>query len=229
MRSLSAIRRSPVESCVEDLKPVWGMEELNRIPLNFGDSKEEFTISKVLGLADRSLLSRIGLKGLNAVSWACEHGVNVPQEIFGWNMTVDGSLVIRLGINELFLEGKYVQVVEEAIAHGISDVECFLVRREDAGFLLTGCKALEVLAQTCSYDFQVADTSLIMTQLAGVSCSILAREVKNAADVGQVPIYHIWTSASYSRFMWKELIAIVEDCGGGPVGDEAIGTLFSGR
>lgn len=228
MRSLSGIRRSPVESCVEDLKAVWGMQEFNRIPLNFGDPEAEFTISKVLGLADRSLLSRIGLKGLNAVSWACEQGVNVPQEIFGWNMTVDGSLVIRLGINELFLEGKHVKVVEEAIARGISDVECFLVRREDAGFLLTGCKALEVLAQTCSYDFETSDSNLIMTQLAGVSCLILARDVKIVADIGQVPVYHVWTSASYGGFMWKELIAIVQDCGGGPVGDEAIGTLFSG-
>ena len=227
MTDLSGIRRSAVDSCLEQLNPVWQVRDFRKIALHFGDPSAEIVTGKVLGLADRSLLPRIGLKGPDAVSWAREFGINVPQEIFGWNRAGDDSLAVRLGIGEIFLEGKHVKDVEKAAAHGITDGDCFPVRREDAGFLLTGRRALEVLAQTCSYNFRSTEKNLIMTRVARVSCSILVREVKMAADLVRLPVYHLWTAASYGPFLWKELIAIVQDCTGGPVGDEAVNTLLA--
>ena len=190
--------------------------------LHFGDPEAEAAIAPVLALADRGTLPRIGLKGPDAVAWARAHGIPVPDEIYGWTRSAGGGLSVRVGSGELFLEGPHAAAAGEGLASAASGTACWPVRREDAAFLLCGARAREVLAQACSYDFRGAAGRFLMTRVALVSCSILAGEGLAEGDAAGVPVYHLWAAASYGPYLWDELLAIVRDCGGGPVGDAVI-------
>ena len=222
-------RRSAVHACLERLGAVWderegAVREGAVRPVHFGDPEAEAAIAPVLALADRGALPRVGLKGPDAIEWARAQGIPVPDEIYGWTRVARGGLSVRVGSGELFLEGPHAAAAEEGLARAPSGTACWPVRREDAAFLLCGERALEVLAQACSYDFRGAAGTFVMTRVAMVSCSILAE-----GDAGGAPVYHLWTAASYGPYLWDELHAIVRDCGGGPVGDAALAAVLPAR
>ena len=220
-------RRSAVHACLERLTPAWEERDGAKRARHFGDPDAEAAAAPVLGLADRGVLPRIGLKGPQAVAWARRQGIEVPGEIYGWTRAADGALTVRVGTGELFLQGGHVAAVEAALRHAAPDTSCWPVRREDAALLLTGTRAAEVLAQACSYDFRDAAGSFVMTRVALVSCSILVED--GVEDADPAPVYHLWTAASYGPYLWDELLSIVRDCGGGPVGDAAVATVLSTR
>ena len=169
-------RVSAVQACLERLGAVWDEREGAVRPVHFGDPEAEAAIAPVLALADRGTIPRIGLKGPDAIGWARAQGIPVPDEIYGWTRAAGGGLSVRVGSGELFLEGPHAATAEEALAGAPSGTACWPVRREDAAFLLCGERALEVLAQACSYDFRGAAGTFVMTRVAMVSCSILVEE-----------------------------------------------------
>ncbi len=226
-------RLSAVHACLERLGAVWDEREGAVRPMHFGDPEAEAAIAPVLALADRGTIPRIGLKGPDAIGWARAQGIPVPDEIYGWTRADGGGLSVRVGSGELFLEGPHAATAEEGLAEAPSGTTCWPVRREDAAFLLCGERALEVLAQVCSYDFRGAAGTFVMTRVAMVSCSILVEgglaEVDGEEDAAGGPVYHLWAAASYGLYLWDELLAIVRDCGGGPVGDAALVAVLPAR
>ena len=236
-------RLSAVQACLERLGAVWdehegAVREGAVRPVHFGDPEAEAAIAPVLALADRGTIPRIGLKGPDAIGWARAQGIPVPDEIYGWTRAAGGGLSVRVGSGELFLEGPHATAAEEGLAGAPSGTACWPVRREDAAFLLCGERALEVLAQACSYDFRGAAGAFVMTRVAMVSCSILVEggladgglaEVDGEEDAAGAPVYHLWAAASYGLYLWDELLAIVRDCGGGPVGDAALAAVLPAR
>ncbi len=210
-------RVSAVQACLERLGAVWDEREGAVRPVHFGDPEAEAAIAPVLALADRGTIPRIGLKGPDAIGWARAQGIPVPDEIYGWTRAADGALTVRVGAGELFLEGAHAAAVESGLGAAAG---CWPVRREDAALLLCGARAPEVLAQTCSYDFRGAAGNFVMTRVALVSCAILIE-----GHAGGVPVYHLWAAATYGPYLWDELLAIVRECGGGPVGDLAVAAL----
>ena len=232
-------RVSAVQACLERLGAVWeeregAVREGAVRPVHFGDPEAEAAIAPVLALADRGTIPRIGLKGPDAIGWARAQGIPVPDEIYGWTRTARGGLSVRVGSGELFLEGPHAAAAEEGLAGAPSGTACWPVRREDAAFLLCGERALQVLAQACSYDFRGAAGTFVMTRVAMVSCSILvegglAERCLAEGDAGGAPVYHLWAAASYGPYLWDELLAIVRDCGGGPVGDAALVAVLPAR
>lgn len=236
-------RLSAVHACLERLGAVWderegAVREGAMRPVHFGDPEAEAAIAPVLALADRGTIPRIGLKGPDAIGWARAQGIPVPDEIYGWTRAAGGGLSVRVGSGELFLEGPHADAAEEGLARAPSGTACWPVRREDAAFLLCGARALEVLAQACSYDFRGAAGTFVMTRVAMVSCSILVEggladgsqaEVDGEEDAAGGPVYHLWAAASYGLYLWDELLAIVRDCGGGPVGDAALAAVLPAR
>ena len=232
-------RVSAVQACLERLGAVWEEREGAVRPVHFGDPEAEAAIAPVLALADRGTIPRIGLKGPDAIGWARAQGIPVPDEVYGWTRVARGGLSVRVGSGELFLEGPHAAAAEEGLAGAPSGTACWPVRREDAAFLLCGERALEVLAQACSYDFRGAAGTFVMTRVAIVSCSILvegglvegglAERCLAEGDAGGAPVYHLWTAASYGPYLWDELLAIVRDCGGGPVGDAVAATVLPAR
>ena len=226
-RRVSA-RRSAVHACLERLGAVWDERGGAMRPVHFGDPEAEAAIAPVLALADRGTLPRIGVKGPDAGEWGRAHGIPVPDEIYGWTRSADGGLSVRVGSGELFLEGPHVATAEEALATAAPGTACWPVRREDVALLLCGARASEVLAQACSHDFRGAAGSFVMTRVALVSCAILIEEGSAAdteEDAAGSPVYHLWAAASYGPYLWDQLLAIVRDCGGGPVGDVAVAAL----
>lgn len=230
MRSSGIVRMSPVHACLDRLAPVWQEHNGAQIARHFGDPDTEAVTAQLLGLADRGALARFGLKGPGAIEWASEQGIEVPDKTYGWNRADDGSLTVRAGHTELFLEGNHAAMVESAVTKTAPEDMCFPVLREDAAFLLTGRFADRVLSQVCSYDLRAAVGNFVMTQVALVSCSILVeRIVSNGIGVTDekfAPVYHLWTTASYGPYLWEELLAIVRECGGSPVGEDAVTTLL---
>ena len=220
-------RVSAVHPCLERLGARWDRTGGAPAPLHFGDAAVEAAIAPVLGLADRGALPRIGLKGPGAVAWAAAQGVAVPPAPHGWTRAADGALTVRVGQGELFLEGAGAAAIEAALAHAAPPAGCWPVRREDAALLLCGRRAPAVLAQTCGYDFRAAAGRFVMTRVALVSCSVLVESGQAAGeeDAPPAPVYHLWAAPSYGPYLWGELLAIVRECGGGPVGDLALAAL----
>lgn len=229
-RRVSA-RVSAVHACLERLDPAWDRTGGALRPLHFGDAAAEAALAPVLGLADRGALPRIGLKGPGAVAWAEEQGVAVPAALHGRTRAADGTLAVRVGAGELFLEGVGAAAVEAALDHAAPPAGCWPVRREDAALLLCGRRAPEVLAQTCGYDFRAAAGRFVMTRVALVSCSVLveAGQAMAEEDAPPAPVYHLWAAPSYGPYLWDELLAIVRECGGGPVGELALAAQLPAR
>ncbi len=226
-------RVSAVQARLERLGAVWeeregAVREGAVRPVHFGDPEAEAAIAPMLALADRGTIPRIGLKGPDAIDWARAQQIPVPDEIYGWTRAAGGGLSVRVGSGELFLEGPHAAAAEAGLASD-ARAACWPVRREDAAFLLCGERALEVLAQACSYDFRGATGTFVMTRVAMVSCSIVVEGGLVEGDAGGAPVYHLWAAASYGPYLWDELLAIVRDCGGGPVGDAALVAVLPAR
>src|SRR5207249_9754250 len=92
-------------------------------------------------------------------------------------------------------------------------VGVYRIEREEATFLLTGTRALEVLAQVCSIDFlTAARRRLVLTRAAGISCGILPEAL------GEVPVFRLWMDGGYAVFLWETLVEIAEELGGKVIG-----------
>ena len=183
--------------------------------MDFGDPAAERQRMGTLALCDVSPLPKLGVRGPNAEPWLREHSVPIPQDLYDCCELDDHGLCIRVGADEFFFEsGPAAESVGRlAAALGSSVPGVWRVERQDATFLLTGSRALEVLAQTCGINFrQAPDRRLIMSRLAGVSCAILPQ------PVDQVPIFRLWVDPSYAVALWETLNGIVDEFDGGIVG-----------
>ena len=88
----------------------------------------------------------------------------------------------------------------------------YRVVRQDASILLSGSRAAEVFLQTCGYDFRKPGDRLVMTRVAGVSCSILHR------TINRLGTFQLWMDGSFGAYLWKTLLEIARELGGRPVG-----------
>jgi sarcosine oxidase subunit gamma len=154
------------------------------------------------------------LKGPGAAALLRERGISVPDAIFQVEAVPGGGIVARTGGAEFFLEdgwrGNAVSGLWQALTAPRPGV--YRVLRQDASMLLAGTKATELLAQTCSYDFRQPGPHLVMTRVAGVSCSILPRSIE-----GRIA-FQLWVDGTYGAYLWHVLLKIAEELGGGMVG-----------
>ena len=150
--------------------------------------------------------------------------LTIPEAVYQVWATGDGGHLIRTGASDFFIEsghrGNTVAKIAQAVGRGGDGV--YPVPREDASFLLSGRRALEVLAQTCGFDFRetVGASSrvglmtgpFVMTRIAGVSVSVLPRTLNG------IPVFQLWLDYSYGLALWEQLLAIVRELEGGVVG-----------
>jgi glycine cleavage system aminomethyltransferase T len=208
-------RTSPVASSLEKLDPTWDERFGMRVPLRFRGIEEEKAQFGDLAVSDLSALPKLGLKGAGALAWLSEAGIPVPDGIYDWNRMEGDGLVLRIDRNEVFLEeGSRGAVVGRLAARpGLGTTELVQrVEHQEAGFLLSGGRAWEVLRQVCSYDFRDASETVVMTRAAAVSCMVLPGRVAG------VPVYRIWCVPSYGVYLWDNLLQIVSGLGGSAVG-----------
>jgi sarcosine oxidase subunit gamma len=89
----------------------------------------------------------------------------------------------------------------------------YRVLRQDASLVIAGLRAGELLRHVCGYDF-ITDPhdKLVFTQVAGVSCSLLRRELNG------IPCLRLWTDGTYGLYIWRTLLEVAAELGGGAVG-----------
>ena len=219
MRSVS--RSSPVNWEYDGYEPVSGEIFGMPVPLRLGQDRasEEREAVAELALGDVSCLWKFGLKGSGGVDWLRERALPVPEEIYWWSRLPGGGFITRVDRSEFFFESGWKNGPFARIASALRDEEglhLYPVERQDAGLLLSGRCAGEVLAQTCSFDFSGVDPLVVMTRVAGVSCMVLP------GVCAGIPVFRVWTPPSYGTFLWRALVEIVEDLGGTIVGVEAM-------
>jgi sarcosine oxidase subunit gamma len=206
---------SPLEAALALRKPRWGIAHGMRVATGFergGDPAQ-------LALADCSFLPRTGLKGPGAADWLAASGVTVPAGANRWGRLHGGGLIGRLATSEFFIEdgplGDTGARVAAALGHGAPGV--YPVLRHDAALALVGRDAPEVLAQTCSFPFAgTAADELVMTSIAGVSALVIPQRYEDS------PLYRIWIDPTFGPYLFRTLLEITEELGGGPLGLERL-------
>ena len=202
--NMTHFRHSPLHDAIEPLGPTWGAIDGMPVPLGFGPALQERDQAQRLALCDASALARSTLKGPAAADLLQAHELSVPEKMFGVRPTPGGGLLAKTGSAEFFLEdgpaGDCVSQISAAAAarHGVYDV-----LRQDASILLSGAGAVDVLRQTCGYEFQLpaSEPDLVMTRVAGVSCAILARARRNST-FSVLARWHVWRVlvADFARY-----------------------------
>lgn len=208
---MNVIRESPVLEALSHAKPKWG--ELNgmRVAAEVGSGGD----SPDLEIADLSALAKLGLKGRGASAWLEKHGLKIPSAVYAYSVSDnDGSLLIRTGSSEFYIEdapnGETVARLTENLNFNPPDV--YPVWRQDASFALRGKSSIEVLAQTCGYNFRDSKDVFIYSRVAGVSCGIL-KQIN-----GDTPMFRFWLDNSYGMYLWEQLVQIVHELSGEVVG-----------
>jgi len=162
-------------------------------------------------IGDASSLAKLGLKGPLAAQWLQEQNISVPRQSLSTGPIEGGGLIARLGTEEFLLESgrgnQLIAELESRLGSGHSGV--YRVERQDATFLLSGVRVLEVFAQTCGVNFrELPAGQVIFTRVAGVSCTILPQ------SVGELTTYRLWVDPSFAADLWHSLYEITADLGG---------------
>jgi len=222
MKVSSSLRRSPVHDCLEELNPVWAEIHSMKVPLRFKDLVNETQLKTELSLCDLSCLPKMSVKGPESLAWLAQAGIPVPENVYEHCSLEDGSLVIRTDRQEVFLEDgpasdRVSELERELTSHPLG---VYLVRRQDASFLLTGVRSNAVLRETCGVDFSQPPDAVVMTRVAGVSCMVLSLQAEES------PAFRFWLDPSYGSYLWEALLEIVHDQGGDAIGLAALYPSF---
>ena len=169
---------------------------------------------ELLGLCDLSGLQKLGLRGPHAEAWLTTKGIDVPSDLFATRSLPDGGVIVRVGADEFFLEDDIANTALPAFSAQIDSHEDLVrVDHQEATFLLTGCRSLKLLAQTCGINIREAvPHEALYTRVAGVSCGVLPE------TRGDLPAYRLWVDPSYAVYLWETLVEICGSLEGGEIG-----------
>lgn len=208
------MRTSPVNDKLIDLQPQWGSLADMPVASAIGNSEVETVSAEKLGLCDVSFLPRITIKGSAANDFVSKHGLPLPEKIYDYHSLSEGGLMVRTGRTEFFIEdgrpGGVIARLRETLAAPVDGI--LPSWRQDVSLLLSGSDAVSLLAEACSFNFRDAGDQFVMTQLAGVSCSILRRTWNGLSA------YQLWADGTYGPYLWDTLLGIVRESGGDAVG-----------
>lgn len=220
MTTGNVTRRSPIHDLLESHHPEWQLCAGVTFAWRYKPDDVERAAMRVLGLCDLSPLPKLGMRGPGAADWLREQGCAAPESIHDTGRLPDGGWIVRMGADELFLEsGSACQTVPQLDASlGRGTGEVVRVERQEATFLVTGTRALDLFAQTCAIDFRAAAAlRAVLTRVAGISCIVLPELVDD------VPRYRIWLDSTYAASLWESLDEICLELGGQRIGAGAAG------
>lgn len=209
------IKTSPVTYA--PLQPVLG--ELNgmQVALRFDSESVESARKSTLGVTDVSSFQRFAIKGPQAAAWLSAQGLALPPENNSWTLGAPDTLVLRLGGSEFLVEDQYHGAFTQRLRSfdQSATAGAYHVQRGDAAFVLSGSKVQELLSELCMLDLRDAALpahALVMTQLAGISATILRQPLNGE------PVFRIWCDGTYGPYLWGMLLEIAQELGGGAVG-----------
>jgi sarcosine oxidase subunit gamma len=147
----------------------------------------------------------------------------VPDQVYAHQPQSDGGLVVRTGGAEFFVENGWqaatVVRIQAAVGAGTHGVYAF--DRQDVSLVICGAAAPAFLSETCSCDFGESGFQFVMTQVAGVSCAVLPRQL------GAVRAWQLWADGTYGPYLWETFLQIVRELGGDAVGLHGLPELFT--
>ena len=160
---------------------------------------------QALHITNVSTLQRYGVKGPQASQWLANHGISIPAEANTWILS-DHAIVMRLGASEFLIEdqtdGKTCLKLEADFVR-VNGV--YKVPRADASYSFAGSKVLNLFAELCPLDLHdtaFAENEVIMTQVAGISATVLRQSINNET------VYRLWCDGTYGVYMLHTLSEI---------------------
>jgi sarcosine oxidase subunit gamma len=167
-------------------------------PEFFGDPAD-------LSLCDVSDLDRLLLKGPAAISFLAAQGIDIPDRLFSTSELPGDGIIIRTGTTEVLLEdgpeGNVCSSMGGALCYG----GVYRAHAPTASMLLAGRRATDVLLETCNVDFREPSVNIVMTRVAGVSCSILYRVISGQS------VFQLWFDGTYGPYLGSTLLGIVQE------------------
>jgi sarcosine oxidase subunit gamma len=194
---------------MKPLQPTWGIAAGMQHALLIAGEHEH---AAQLGLADLSYLPRMGVKGPRAASWLAGQGILPPARPNSWLPLADG-FIARLGLSEFLLEAESVSALASALE--APPAGAYPVLREDAEIALLGPQVNELLLQTCNVNFRAIDLAarpVVLTSMAGVSVTVLPGQHE------RTPFYRVWCDYTFGDYLFRTLLQIATELGGGPIG-----------
>ncbi|MDC0935152.1 hypothetical protein OAS39_02615 [Pirellulales bacterium] len=215
----ASTRVSPIHDALQQHGPTWRDFGNARIAWRYGSNAVDDDAVRTLALCDLSPLAKLGVRGPHASAWLQQQGAPLPEKIFDSLPLEDGGAIVRLGDDEFFLEseleGNFLSTLDAKLGRGQTGIT--RVERQEATFLLTGSRVLEVLAQVCGVIFGEEPAGrLVMTRLAGVNCNVLPEAAND------FPRYRLWVDPTYAIALWETLEQITTELGGQLVGASAV-------
>lgn len=172
-----------------------------------------------VALTDASCLRRMGVKGAQAEAWLHDQGLDLLPDANRWVRIPNGTLIARLGRTEFFLEDDLSSNTVPRLSATLRPASGLTpVIRQDCALILGGKQLSSLLRQTCAMDFVSYpddDKTVIMTSMIGVSVLIIWE-----AHAGERR-YRLWCDPSFAPYLWKTLLGIAQELGGGAVGLDA--------
>ncbi|MGI9509506.1 MAG: sarcosine oxidase [Geminicoccaceae bacterium] len=218
-------RRSPIERKLRASGAVFGERSHAALPIRYRGEGEE-AAARNLGLADLSVLPRIGFKGKAVLSQMNSQGLTLefrPNRAFRQD---DGSLAAVLAMTEVLLlpplEGDAKHLQRLAADWSIDKADgAYLLPRQDSHFWfkVTGRRAPSMFAKICAVDLRpkvFSDLSIAQTSIAR-SNAIVIRD-----DQGKTPAYHLLGDSASSGYMWDCLLDAMAEWNGRPIGSDAL-------
>ncbi len=160
-----------------------------------------------LTLDDLNDHRKVGIKGPGAIDWLRTQVDRVPDDVYGLVRSGDGSILVRVGGDEIIIEspasGELVNRIESTIEESPSGV--YRVEQQGASLRLGGPDTALVWKQTCGVDVTAEPADRILyTRVAGVACGIIPENLAGKRS------YRLWVDYSYAPALYKCLVDIGE-------------------
>jgi sarcosine oxidase subunit gamma len=213
----TVFRRSPICDELQSFDATWReMNGMSSPATIAGESTHLIT----LGIADLSFLNRFGVKGAEAATWLQSQHLSIPESPNRWLSLPEGGFIARLGLSEFLIEDSidsHVAVQLAKLCHQ-PPAKVYPVLRQDAAIALCGSRIPELLCQTCNVNVRsldLAEQPVILTSMVGVSATIIPGE----------QVCRIWCDGTFGAYVWRTLLEIAQELGGGAVGFERVLSL----
>jgi len=187
----------------------------------YSSEEQEHSLAQMAGLADLSLVPRLGFKGPKSLEWLRSQDVPIPDAANRAVTLDDGGWVARLSAEEFLLLGTLdgaSETVERLSGSILSPSEkVYDLPRADSHcwFALTGEHGAEVLSKICGVDMRSESFelgSIAQTSLARVNAIILRDKA------GETPVFHILSDVSIAEYLWACFLDAITEFEGGAIG-----------
>jgi sarcosine oxidase subunit gamma len=232
----SQLRRSPIYRVLQRLGAEFAGLNDGAVAMTCGASEsQERSAGARLGLADLSVLPRIGFKGAGTIEWLGEQGLEIGPDSNVAYPQAAGALALRLAPSEIFLldglsgEGPWVDRLQGAWRWGEERPRRLIgypVPRADSHCWLavTGEKAPAMFAKICGVDLRPAafpPGRIAQTSLARMS-GIIVRQPGPADRIA----FHVLADSASAEYLWASLIDAMAEFDGRPIGLIAVRSLM---